>query len=92
MVKALLLRKCAGTLRICWWKIIQDFHTEKVSKQVSYVPFQCHMKVNSEHCTQNFVNNHIKLANLTTKLQSTMFERGKFEVNDFCVNSPLTHI
>ena len=47
------------------------------------------MKVYSERCTQNIVNNNktqYKQANLTTVLQSTMFDRGKFEVNDFCFN------
>ena len=53
------------------------------------------MKVYLEHCTHNVVNNNktqYKQANVTTVLQSTMFERGKFEVNDFCVTLPLTHI
>ena len=47
------------------------------------------MKVYSEHCTQNIVNNNktqYKQANITTILQATMFKRGKFEVNDFYVN------
>ena len=50
-----------------------------------------YIKVYSEHCTQNTFNNNkiqYKLANLTTLLQCTVFERGKFEVNDFCVNLP----
>ena len=53
------------------------------------------MKVYSEHCIQDIVNNdkkQYKQANLNTILQFTMFERGKFEVNDFCVNLPLTYI
>ena len=53
------------------------------------------MKVYSEHCTQNIVNNnkaHYKQAHLTTTLQSTMFERGKFEVNDLCQFIPDTFL
>ena len=45
------------------------------------------MKVYSEHCTRNIINNNktqYKQAHLTTILQATMFEGGKFEVNDFC--------
>ena len=43
------------------------------------------MKVYSEHSTWNIVNNktQYKEANITTILQSTMFEKGKFDVNDF---------
>ena len=51
------------------------------------------MKV-SENGTQSIVNNNkiqYKQANLIT-IQSTMFERGKFDVNGVCVNLPLTHI
>ena len=47
----------------------------------------------SEHCTQNIVNNNktqYKQANVTAV--ATVFENGKLEVTDFCVNLPLTHI
>ena len=47
------------------------------------------MKVYLEHCTHNTVDNNktqYKQANFTTVLQSTMFQRGKFKVNDFCVS------
>jgi len=49
------------------------------------------MKVYSECCTQSVVinNKQYKQANLTTIPQATMFERDKFDVNDFCVNLPL---
>ena len=53
------------------------------------------MNVYSDQCTQNIVNNsktQYKQANVTTILQSTMFERGKFEVSDFGFNLPLPHI
>ena len=53
------------------------------------------MKVYSEQCTQNIVNNnktHYKQANVATILQSTIFEKVKFEVSNNCVNLPLTHI
>ena len=53
------------------------------------------MKIYSEHCTQNIVNNNqtqYKQVDFTTILQATMFERGKFEVNDFCINLPLTYL
>ena len=53
------------------------------------------MKVYSEHCIQNIVNNNkiqYKQDNSATILQSAMFEKGKYEDNDCYVNLPLIHI
>ena len=54
------------------------------------------MKVYSKHCAQNIILKTLlttikKQANLIAILQGIMFERGKFEVNDFCGNLPLTN-
>ena len=49
------------------------------------------MEVYSGCCTQCIVNKNktqYKQANLTTVIQATMFERGKSDVNTFCVNLP----
>jgi len=53
------------------------------------------MKVHIEHCTQNIVNSNktqYKQANVTTILQSIMFERSKFEINDLCQFTPDTYL